>query len=61
MKIQFAISKKETAAMHTDELRENFLVQNLMTNDTIQLVYISVRQNDCRGRKANCKNNCLAK
>ncbi|MBP6430397.1 MAG: 5-dehydro-4-deoxy-D-glucuronate isomerase [Ferruginibacter sp.] len=39
MKIQFAISKKETSAMPTDELRENFLVQNLMTNDTIQLVY----------------------
>jgi 4-deoxy-L-threo-5-hexosulose-uronate ketol-isomerase len=39
MKIQFAISKKEAAAMPTEELRDNFLIQNLMTNDTIQLVY----------------------
>jgi 4-deoxy-L-threo-5-hexosulose-uronate ketol-isomerase len=39
MRIQFANSPKETAAMQTDELRENFLVQNLMVNDAINLVY----------------------
>jgi 4-deoxy-L-threo-5-hexosulose-uronate ketol-isomerase len=39
MKIQFTNSPKETAAMLTEELRDNFLVQNLMVNDTINLVY----------------------
>jgi 4-deoxy-L-threo-5-hexosulose-uronate ketol-isomerase len=39
MEIRFQNSPKETAAMNTDELRENFLVQNLMQDDTIQLVY----------------------
>jgi 4-deoxy-L-threo-5-hexosulose-uronate ketol-isomerase len=39
MKIQFANSPKETAAMQTEELRDNFLVQNIMVNDAINLVY----------------------
>jgi 4-deoxy-L-threo-5-hexosulose-uronate ketol-isomerase len=39
MKIQFASSPKETAAMLTEEVRNNFLVQNLMIDDSIQLTY----------------------
>jgi len=39
MEIRFANSKKETAEMNTGQLRENFLVENLMQNDKIQLVY----------------------
>lgn len=39
MEIRFQNSPKETATMNTDQLRENFLVQNLLQDDTIQLVY----------------------
>jgi len=39
VEIRFANSKKETSAMNTAELRENFLVQNLMQDDSIQLMY----------------------
>jgi 4-deoxy-L-threo-5-hexosulose-uronate ketol-isomerase len=39
MRIQFAISQQETKGMDTELLRENFLVQNLFTDDEINLVY----------------------
>jgi len=39
MEIRFQNSPKETGGMNTQELRENFLVENLMQEDTIQLVY----------------------
>ena len=39
MEIRFQNSPKETAAMHTQELRSNFLVENLMVNEEIKLVY----------------------
>lgn len=39
MEIRFANSPGETRQMDTDQLRENFLVQNLMQDDKIQLVY----------------------
>ncbi len=39
MKIRFQNSPKETAKMSTQELRDNFLVQELMQPGTIQLVY----------------------
>lgn len=39
MKIRFQNSPAETRQMTTAQLRENFLVQNLMQDDTIQLVY----------------------
>ena len=39
MEIRFESSPKETAAMGTSELRANFLVENLMVNDEIKLVY----------------------
>lgn len=39
MEIRFQNSPKETATMSTKELRENFLVQELMQADAIKLVY----------------------
>jgi 4-deoxy-L-threo-5-hexosulose-uronate ketol-isomerase len=39
MEIRFQNSPKETAAMNTDELRENFVCQSLMQDDKINLVY----------------------
>lgn len=39
MEIRFQNSPAETRQMTTAQLRDNFLVQNLMQNDTIQLVY----------------------
>ncbi len=39
MKIRFQNSPKETAQMNTQQLRENFLVDNLMVEGTIQLNY----------------------
>ena len=39
MKIRFQNSPKETAQMNTQELRDNFLLQELMQPGTIQLVY----------------------
>jgi 4-deoxy-L-threo-5-hexosulose-uronate ketol-isomerase len=39
MQIRFQNSPKETATMNTQELRENFLVQNLMQAGKITLVY----------------------
>jgi 4-deoxy-L-threo-5-hexosulose-uronate ketol-isomerase len=39
MEIRFQNSPKETKEMDTEQLRENFLVQNLMQDDTVQLVY----------------------
>ena len=39
MEVRFQNSPKETAAMNTEELRQNFLVQQLMTDDQIKLVY----------------------
>lgn len=39
MQIRFQNSPKETSGMNTEQLRENFLVQNLMQDDTVQLVY----------------------
>jgi 4-deoxy-L-threo-5-hexosulose-uronate ketol-isomerase len=39
MQIRFQNSPKETATMNTQQLRENFLVQNLMQPGKIELVY----------------------
>jgi 4-deoxy-L-threo-5-hexosulose-uronate ketol-isomerase len=39
MQIRFQSSPKETATMNTQELRENFLVQNVMQAGKITLVY----------------------
>lgn len=39
MEVRFQNSPKETAAMDTAALRENFLIENLMVNDEIKLVY----------------------
>jgi 4-deoxy-L-threo-5-hexosulose-uronate ketol-isomerase len=39
MDIRFANSKKETAAMDTEALRNNFLVQQLMQDDKLNIVY----------------------
>lgn len=39
MQIRFQNSRDETKKMTTEQLRENFLVQNLMQDDTVQLVY----------------------
>src|SRR5215216_2043149 len=39
MEIRFQNSPKETGGMNTQELREIFLIENLMQEDTIQLVY----------------------
>lgn len=36
---RYAIGPRETAAMTTDELRENFLLENLFVAGTIELVY----------------------
>ncbi len=39
MQIRFQNSPAETKTMTTEQLRENFLVQNLIQDDSIQLVY----------------------
>lgn len=39
MEIRFQNSPKETIGMNTAQLRENFLLQNLMQEDKLQLVY----------------------
>lgn len=39
MEIRFQTSPKETAGMNTEELRKNFLIQQLMMDDQIKLVY----------------------
>jgi len=39
MQIRFQNSPKETSQMNTQQLRDNFLVQNLMQPGTIQLTY----------------------
>ena len=39
MEIRFQNSPAETKQMDTEQLRQNFLVQNLMQDDTVQLVY----------------------
>ena len=39
MEIRFQNSPVETKEMDTDQLRKNFLVQNLMQDDSVQLVY----------------------
>jgi 4-deoxy-L-threo-5-hexosulose-uronate ketol-isomerase len=39
MQIRFQNSPKETAAMNTQQLRENFLVENLMQPGKISLIY----------------------
>ena len=39
MQIRFQNSPKETGSMSTKELRENFLVQSLMQDDHLELVY----------------------
>ncbi len=39
MEIRFQNSPKETASMHTDELRKNFVCESLMQDDRINLVY----------------------
>ena len=37
MEIRFQNSPAETKQMNTEQLRQNFLVQNLMQDDTVQL------------------------
>lgn len=39
MQIRFTNSPTETRQMDTDQLRENFLISNLMQDDNLQLVY----------------------
>jgi len=39
MEVRFQNSPKETAAMNTEELRASFLIENLMVEDQIRLVY----------------------
>jgi len=39
MEIRFTNSPKETSQMNTQQLRENFLVRDLMLNDKISMVY----------------------
>ncbi|HWC51985.1 MAG TPA: 5-dehydro-4-deoxy-D-glucuronate isomerase [Chitinophagaceae bacterium] len=39
MQIRFENSPEETKKMDTEQLREHFLVQELLQNDTVQLVY----------------------
>ncbi|HYO21123.1 MAG TPA: 5-dehydro-4-deoxy-D-glucuronate isomerase [Flavisolibacter sp.] len=39
MEVRFQNSPKETAAMNTAELRQNFLVERLMVADQIKLIY----------------------
>ena len=39
MEVRFQNSPKETAAMNTQELRQNFLVERLMVDGQIKLVY----------------------
>lgn len=39
MEVRFQNSPKETAAMNTAEIRENFLVQDLFVSNVIKLVY----------------------
>ncbi|NTS42841.1 5-dehydro-4-deoxy-D-glucuronate isomerase [Flavisolibacter sp. BT320] len=39
MEVRFESSRKETAGMHTEELRSNFLIEQLMTDDQLKLVY----------------------
>ncbi|HEU4901924.1 MAG TPA: 5-dehydro-4-deoxy-D-glucuronate isomerase [Flavisolibacter sp.] len=39
MEVRFESSRKETARMNTQELRENFLVEQVMSDDLLKLVY----------------------
>lgn len=39
MEVRFESSRKETAGMNTAELRRNFLVEQLMVDDQLKLVY----------------------
>lgn len=39
MQVRFAIGPNETKQLDTEQLRDNFLVQNLMQDDSVQLVY----------------------
>ena len=39
MEVRFQNSPKETAAMSTQDLRDNFLLENLMVDDEVRLVY----------------------
>lgn len=39
MDVRFESSRKETAGMNTQELRSNFLLEELMANDKLKLVY----------------------
>ncbi len=39
MEIRFQNSPEETKGMDTEQIRKNFLVQNLMQDDAVQLVY----------------------
>ena len=39
MEVRFQNSPKETAGMSTQDLRDNFLLENLMVDDEVRLVY----------------------
>ncbi len=39
MEVRYHNSQRETAGMHTAELRQNFLIENLMEDGVVKLVY----------------------
>ena len=39
MDVRYAVSKKEYSRMNTEELRENFIIQNIFEADKINLTY----------------------
>ena len=39
MEVRFQNSPKETMEMNTEQLRDNFLIQGLMSEDKLKLVY----------------------
>ncbi|WP_147201559.1 5-dehydro-4-deoxy-D-glucuronate isomerase [Segetibacter aerophilus] len=39
MEVRFESSPRETKSMNTQELRDNFLIENLMVDDEVKLVY----------------------
>ena len=61
MQIRFQHSPKETSEMNTQQLRENFLVQNLVQPGKIELVYshydsLITEIKQCVGTNSNHKN-----
>ena len=44
MDVRYAVSKKEYSRMNTEELRENFLIQNIFEADKINLTYSHIKE-----------------